>query len=125
VISGEIIFSWFVVLGAWGDGGEGRLKTLGRLVLVFLSRGGAETRRLTTLVLTTKQAKGTKKGLECGDLAPLWLPRPGSALVAQMGTERENKDFFGIAVRRVARNRAARARRSPDLGYRFWRRVTP
>jgi len=55
--------------------------------------------------------------VECGEFSPLWLPRPGSALVAQMGVGwvRGDKDFFGIAVRRVARNRAARARRTPDF----------
>jgi len=57
---------------------------------------------------------GSSHRFGCRDLARRLWRRGGRA--------GENMDFFGIAVRRVARNRAARARRSPDLGHRFWRR---
>ncbi len=69
--------------------------------------------------------------LECGDPAPLWLPRPGSAMEEQAGTcmgeENKNKEFLPDvrAPGRTEQSGAGSPHSKPSLTVGFNRRFAP
>jgi len=86
VLTALVAETWLGVCGAEGDG-------LGR-IWIFSGLPCAGSHGTERRELAAVQIWGTAFG--GGEFSPLWLPRPGSALVAQMGAERENKDFSGL-----------------------------